>query len=92
MEMIVNSNELCVTLIEVIPSQLQTVVCGGQCTCGATLKQIQDMVTRRYVLSVDNDTEFRSRSERREVVPLQLETVVLSYEQGDSETDSGYGY
>jgi len=29
---------------------------------GADLKQIQDIVTRRYVLSVDNDGEFRSRA------------------------------
>jgi hypothetical protein len=29
---------------------------------GAALKQIQDIVTRRYVLSVDNDGEFRSRA------------------------------
>ena len=29
---------------------------------GVALKQIQDIVTRRYVLSVDNDGEFRSRA------------------------------
>ena len=32
-------------------------------TCVATLKQIHGMGTRRYVLSVDNDNEFRSRCE-----------------------------
>ena len=60
---IVNSSELRTVdfdLREVIPIQLETVVCGGRCTRGATLKQIQGMGTRRYVLSVDNDDEFRS--------------------------------
>jgi len=32
-------------------------------TRGAVLKQIHDLGTRRYVLSVDNDTEYRSRCE-----------------------------
>ncbi len=64
--MIVNSSELYVTgfdLREVIPLQLETVTCGGQCTRGAVLKHIHSMGTRRYVLSVDNDNEFRSRCE-----------------------------
>ncbi len=64
--MIVNSSELHTAgfdLREVIPLQLEVVVCGGQRTLGAPLKQIHDMVTRRYVLSVDNDNEFRSRCE-----------------------------
>jgi hypothetical protein len=34
------------------------VTCGGQCTRDTTLKQIHDMVTRRYVLSVDNDNDI----------------------------------
>ena len=64
--MIVNSSELRAAgfdLREVIPLQLETTVCGGQRTHGATLKQIHGMGTRRYVLSVDNDNEFRSRCE-----------------------------
>ncbi len=63
-EMIVNSSELHVTgldLREVI--QLETVARGDRCTRGADLKQIHGMGTRRYVLFVDNDNEFRSRCE-----------------------------
>ena len=59
--MIVNSAGF--DLREVIPLQLETVARGGQRTCGAALKQIHGMGTRRYVLSVDNDNEFRSRCE-----------------------------
>jgi hypothetical protein len=61
----VNSSELCSAgfdLREVIPMQLEAAR-GGQCTCGAVLKEIHGMGTRRYVLSVDNDNEFRSRCE-----------------------------
>ena len=61
--MIVNSSQLCVSVFdlrEVIPLQLETVKCGDRCTCDTDLKQIHDMGTRRYVLSVDNDNEFRS--------------------------------
>ncbi len=64
--MIVNSSQLCATgfdLREVIPLQLQSVTRGDRRTCGVVLKQIHDMGTRRYVLSVDNDNEFRSRCE-----------------------------
>ena len=63
MAMIVNSSQLRATdidLREVIPLQLETLVCGGRCTRGAAVKQIHGMGTRRYVLSVDNDNEFRS--------------------------------
>ncbi len=66
MTMIVNSSELRTTgfdLKEVIPLQLESVVCGVRRTRGADLKQFHDMGTRRYVLSVDNDNEFRSRCE-----------------------------
>ncbi len=63
--MIVNSRQLCVTVFdlrEVIPLQLETVTRGGRCTCGEALKQIHGIGSRRYVPSVDNDTEeFRSR-------------------------------
>jgi hypothetical protein len=64
--MIVNSSELHAAgfdLREVIPLQLEAVVCGGQRTHGAALKQIHGMGTRRYVLSVDNDNDFRSLCE-----------------------------
>ncbi len=64
--MIVNSSELCATgfdLRQVIPLQLEAVTRGGQRPRGAVLKQIHGMGTRRYVLSVDNDNEFRSRCE-----------------------------
>jgi hypothetical protein len=64
--MIVNSSELRAAgfdLREVIPLQLEVVTGGGQRTRGVALKQIHDMDTRRYVLSVDNDNGFRSRCE-----------------------------
>ncbi len=47
----------------VLPLQLEVVTRGARRTCGAALKQIHGMGTRRYVLSVDNDNEFRSRCE-----------------------------
>jgi hypothetical protein len=64
--MIVNSSELRATgfdLREVIPLQLETVARGDRCTGGVVLKQIHGMGTRRHVLSVDNDNQFRSRCE-----------------------------
>ncbi len=64
--MIVNSSELRTAgfdLRAVLPLQLEAAARGGQRTRGATLKQIHDMGTRRYVLSVDNDNDFRSRCE-----------------------------
>jgi hypothetical protein len=64
--MIVNSSELCVAgfdLKQVIPLQLEVAVRGDRCTSGVFLKQIHGMGTRRYVLSVDNDNEFRLRCE-----------------------------
>jgi hypothetical protein len=63
--MIVNSSELCTTdfdLREVIPLQLE-VACGDQLTRDATLKEIHDTGTSRYVLSLDNNNEFRSQCE-----------------------------
>ncbi len=63
MEMIVNSSELRTAgfdLREVIPLQLEATARGGRRTRGAALKKIHGMGTRRYVLSVDNDNEFRS--------------------------------
>ena len=64
--MIVNSSELraaAFDLREVIPLQLEATARGDRRTHGAVLKQIHDMGTRRHVLSVDNDNEFRSRCE-----------------------------
>jgi hypothetical protein len=52
-----------VNLREVLPLQLEAAARGTRCTCGAALKQIHGMGTRRNVLSVDNDNEFRSRCE-----------------------------
>jgi hypothetical protein len=52
--MIINSSELCATgfdLREVIPLQLEEVTCGDRRKCGAVLKQIHGMGTRRYALS-----------------------------------------
>jgi hypothetical protein len=43
--------------------QLEAAARGARRTRGAALKQIHGMGTRRYVLSVDNDNEFRSRCE-----------------------------
>ncbi len=66
MAMIVNSSELRAAgfdLREVIPLQLEAEARGGQRTRDAAPKQIHGMGTRRYVLSVDNDNEFRSRCE-----------------------------
>ena len=62
--MILNSIQLRVSdfdLREVMPLQLEAVTRGGRRTRGASLEQIYSMGTRRYVLSVDNDNEFRSR-------------------------------
>ncbi len=64
--MIVNSSDLRAVgfdLREVLPLQLEVEEREGQCTRGAVLKQIHGMGTRRYVLSVDNDNDFRSRCE-----------------------------
>ena len=64
--MIVNSSELCAAgfdLRKVILLQLEATVRGTRRTRGAALKQIHGMGTRRYVLSVDNDNDFRSRCE-----------------------------
>ena len=64
--MIVNSSELRAAdfdLREVIPLQLEAVTRGDRRTRDGTLKQIHGMGTKRYVVSVDNDNEFRSRCE-----------------------------
>ncbi len=64
--MIVNNSELRTAgfdLREVIPLQLEAAARGGHRTRGAALEKIHGMCTRRYVLSVHNDNEFRSRCE-----------------------------
>ncbi len=64
--MIVNSSELRSAgfdLREVLPLQFEVSARGGQRTRGTVLNQIHGMGTRRYVLSVDNDIDFRSRCE-----------------------------
>jgi hypothetical protein len=63
--MIVNSSELRAAGLDlrvVIPLQLEVVVRGDRRTRLTDLKQ-HDMGTKRYVLSVNNDNEFRSRCE-----------------------------
>jgi hypothetical protein len=63
---LINFNELCDTgfnLKEVIPPVLKTVTRGGFRTRGTGLRSLEDMVPKRFVLSVDDDTEFRSRCE-----------------------------
>jgi hypothetical protein len=54
--MIVNSSEVHAT--DVIPLQLEVTTRKGGPTHGVTLNQIHGMGTRRYVLSVDNVSEY----------------------------------
>ena len=64
--MITNSSPMCASdfdLREVIALQLEVVDRGVRRTRGAALKKIYGMGPRRYVLTVDNDNEFRSRCE-----------------------------
>jgi hypothetical protein len=64
--MIGNSSELRAAgfdLREVIPLELEVTARGEQCTRDTAIKQIHGMGTRSYVLSVDNDNDFRSRCE-----------------------------
>jgi hypothetical protein len=48
---------------EVLPATLEADARGGLWTQGAGLRSLEDMDPRRFVLSVDDDTEFRSRCE-----------------------------
>jgi len=50
-------------LKEVIPPALDATGRGGFRTRGPGLRSLEDMVPKRFVLSVDDDTEFRSRCE-----------------------------
>ena len=64
--MLINSSELRAagfTLREVIPPALEAAARGGRRRYGAGLRQLQGMGPKRFVLSADNDNEFRSRCE-----------------------------
>ena len=50
-------------LKEVIPPALEPATRAGLRTRGAGLRSLEGMVPKRFVLSVDDDTEFRSRCE-----------------------------
>jgi hypothetical protein len=64
--MIVNSSELRAAdfpLEEVSPFQLDEVVLGGRRTRGTAVTKIQGVGNSTFVLSVENDNDFRSRCE-----------------------------
>jgi hypothetical protein len=64
--MLVNSNELRDTdfhLAEVRPLQLDSVTLGGRRTRGAAVRKLQGVGKSTFVLSVENDNDFRSRCE-----------------------------
>ncbi len=46
-----------------ITIQLDTVVHGGRRTRGATVRKIQGVGNSTFVLSIENDNDFRSRCE-----------------------------
>jgi len=63
--MIFNSSELRAagfTLLEVFPPELETAA-RRRSTRGAGIRQLEGMGPRRFMLSMDDDTEFRSRCE-----------------------------
>jgi hypothetical protein len=62
--MLINSSELCVAgfkLKEVLPPTLEAA--AHVRTRGAGLRSLEGMGPKKFVLSVDDDTEFRSRCE-----------------------------
>jgi hypothetical protein len=64
--MLVNSSELRAAdfpLTEVRPLQLDAVACGGRRTRGAAVRKLQGVGNSTFVLSVENDNDFRSRCE-----------------------------
>ena len=64
--MLVNSSELRAAdfpLAEVIPLQLDAVARGGRRTRGAAVRKLQGVGNSTFVLSVENDNDFRSRCE-----------------------------
>ena len=66
MAIVINSNELRAAgfkLKEVLPPALEATARGGFRTRGAGLRSLEGMGPKRFVLSVDDDTEFRSRCE-----------------------------
>jgi hypothetical protein len=50
-------------VFEVLPPALEAAARGGLRTRGAGLRSLEGMGPKRFVLSVDDDTEFRSRCE-----------------------------
>ena len=64
--MLVNSSELRAAdfpLAEVSPLQLDTVALGDRRTRGAAVRNLQGVGNSTFVLSVENDNDFRSRCE-----------------------------
>jgi hypothetical protein len=64
--MLVNSSELRTAdfpLAEVSPLHLDAVARGSRRTCGAAVRKIQGVGNSTFVLSVENDNDFRSRCE-----------------------------
>ena len=64
MEMLINSSELCATgfkLKEVFPPVFESAARGDLRTRGAGLRSLEGLGPKSFVLSVDDDTEFRSR-------------------------------
>jgi len=62
--MLINSSELRAagfTLREVISPALDALARGGRRRYGAGLRQLQGVGPKRFILSADNDNEFRSR-------------------------------
>jgi hypothetical protein len=60
------SSEMCVTdfhLAEVRPLQLDVLTLGGRRTCGAAVRKIEGVDKSTFVLSVENDNDFRSGCE-----------------------------
>ena len=63
--MIINSSELRpagFTLREVFPPEFEAAA-RSRSTRGAGIRQLEKMGPKRFILSVDDDTEFRSRCE-----------------------------
>ncbi len=64
--MLVESNERRTAdfpLTEVRPLQLDSVTLGGRRTSGATVRKLRGVGNSTFVLSVENDNDFRSRCE-----------------------------
>jgi hypothetical protein len=64
--MLINSSEMRAAgfkFKEVLPPALEAAARGGLRTRGAGLRSLEGMGPKRFVLSVDDDTEFRSRCE-----------------------------